>query len=870
MVETITIYSADGAKKYEVTPNERCKRYYQLMGDDYITLEFADAYRPSYARPHSTPAREVPPPAFRIGDYCEMYGERYVVNERQSPTYNKADASYNYSLRMVAEYRTWRNYVVKELTQTAAGEYATASAIYKLTATLRDHALHLLSVLAVNGQYDTSEIRLNGLKKYIDIQADYFKNSKRDSENKLMTYDGMSVLEAIDKLCSAEMYDCEWWATRQGGRYTLHFGRREMKDSSVEPIVIGENAASISEEGSRNEFANRIYVLGGTQNMPYSYRKKLLYTNTSDTGTKLTDANRPMEHEMFERNARQTLYDCDRIDGIKTYTTLTQAMNTATFRIAEKGELPAGKYKLEAMAIDHTLTLSGMTYKGFVVSAKYTLRGSATIRGKETPLFAQRTYAATITRLNERWAHDGDEWPSASGSKSTTIIPEDEEIVIQDTAMNVNIELQVDFVVDYIFTNSSKPYLQFKITGAGNAIFKRTDLYIADCVVKKYPTGETSHAEFQESTHWGTNEVVPDYPLRLKMQRGDQYEVDGLIYNRIKQHYYTSDRGEDVINGLSEIRLNLPENAETEDGVICRNGYVEKADSKDGIVEKVIIHDDIFPSEVSMIVQGYGKEKRPAKMTYPDSSVAEREFDVYIIKDTYINNNPQNAFSKDYILDGVTLQAKFKTGDLAGMTFDVEFGHELKQDVEDERDDANPYTQTYLIVPNTNYGALLPNDRLHPREGDEMLLIGWDCNSIEGLGMIAKAEEILLAAALDDLEAATKGSTTYRVEMQSNSYFTPETLHDKSGQELQDSSGETLTSLDVSGEDNLQVGQLVELTDYALFDQEHSYSSEPMRIIGYETALDYPWASPVYIVGEIPKPTRRETIEQLTKQIKSK
>lgn len=861
MAETIQIYNKNGGLVYALTPNERCKRFYQLMGEDYISLEFKEAYRPSYPRPHQTPARAIAPPVFHIGDWCEVEGEKFVLNERQMPTYDESTGAYNYTLRMVAQYRTWSNYVVKEIAKDDTGAHVISSAIFKYTATLSLHARALLQVLALNGFYPENEIEGGKLDKYVNIHADHFETTQRDKENKLMAYEGQNVLEAIETLCSAEMYDCEWWVTLKGGKYTLHFGRRENASSDAFSIQTGVNAASIREEQSQNEFANRIFVFGGTQNVPYSYRKKLLFTQANAGGASLTDTYRPLEHEMFERNARQTLYDCDRIESRKTYKELENNRNKETFLLIEKDQLPAGRYKLEAFCIEHLLDLSGMTYKGFLTTLYYTLRGTATINGENKPIFKERTFNHTITRIGERYAREGDEWPSAEGSKSVTDIPENDKIILEATAKNVRITLQVDFVLDTAYTNQNTESLDFWITGTGNAMFQRIDLFIADCVVTKYPTGETSHAEFQESTHFGTNAVIPDYPERLNMRQGDQYQVDGLIYNRVKQHYYTSDKGDDVINGFNEVRLNLPEDATTEEGVICRNGYVEKVDTAESIVEKVIIHDDIFPSEVSMIVQDYTTEKRPAKMVYPDSSVSEREYDVYIIRDTYINNNPRNEFKKDYILDGVTLQVKFKTGDLAGMTFDVEFNNERGND---------GYTQTYLIIPNTEYGALFPNDVLHPRRGDEMLLIGWDCNAIEGLGMVAKAEQLLLAAALDDLEAATKGSRTYRAQMLSNTEFINARLKDKDGAELKDARGDQLTSKDVRGEDNLQVGQLVTLTDYALFDEQNRFESEPLRVIGYEAALDYPWDRPQYIIGEIPKPTRRQMVESLTKQIKTK
>lgn len=882
MTDKIKIFRTDGELVYEVTPNERCKRFYQLMGDDYITLDFLEAYRPSYPRPHGTPAAAVPPPAFHIGDYCEIDGERYVINEKVKPTYNSATGAYSYSMRMVAEYRTWCNYVVKEVVRTNNNEYKVGGVVFKYTTTLRNHAKLLLQALAVNGVYDSEEIANDSLDKYISIHADHFTTSGRDKENKLMAYNGQNVLEAIETLCSEEMYDCEWWVTRIGRKYVLHFGRLENADGTVVDIRIGENASNITEEQSKNEYANRIFVLGGTQNVPYSYRKKLLFTNTAETNARITDAGRPLRYDMFKNGHRETKYDCDVVESAKTYAGLHWGLETDRMVLAEAEELPKGVYTIAENTIRSWLVLDDYKENGYLKFARYTIKGYANVDGKRTNIFTSKSYGADIKRYTKALPTktvveiggeerevvvlvDANEAKMAKGSESSTNMDEVEFVLAKDVT-DVSVVLEIEYRLDLLLPIGKK--LDFFIEH--RTCLQRRDLYVADCVVRNYATGRSSAAEFRESIHEGWNEIVPEVPRTARVNKGVQYMVEGLIYNKVKQHYYTSDKGEDVINGLSEMRLNLPEDADMEDGYRCENGYVEKTDTGEATVEKMVVHDDIFPSEVSMIVQGYETDKRPAKMTFSDSSVAEREYDVYIIKDTYIHNEEENKFSKDYILDGATLQVKFKTGALAGMTFDVEFGAELPSVNNEETEEEILHPQTYLVIPNTNYGALIPNETMHPEIGDEMLLLGWDCNAIEGLGMIAKAEEMLLAAALDDLEAATKGSRTFSVDMAAYSKFEEDILCDVGDEELRDAGDELLTTKDVKAEIMLQAGQRVILTDYALFGAETKHESGPLRVVGYETAIDYPFDRPKYIVGEIPKPTRRERLESITKQLKKR
>lgn len=932
MNETITI-KRKGATLIEAIVNRGSTRFYELMGEDYISLKFSTVRS-------STPLSY--PPVFLIGDYCDVDGERFVVGEHYAPTYNSSTGGYDYTLQMNAEYRSWKRYLVKNA-KLNEGRLIASEVTWKYTAQLHEHVKHLLVVLAMHGQYEadlSKETGLSTLDAYIDIDASYFAIDSRDKMYKLMEYDGTNIIEALDTLCSAEMYDCEWWATRYDGRYTLHFGRRQKQNTSPFVIETAVNASSITLAKTEYEYANRLYVFGGTQNVPYSYRKELVFTNDTydETSSRVWDSHREITYDNFVRWERQmqhpinfaTLNSPEELHPVGTRI-FTKTIKLPTYTPGTRGtyrvSLKSSKmYIIEELnreslsAIWHSNNYyqrdrysisddigkvgvmdcvirfvvkdsNGNTVRTFQQSRSVSafcgiintdhqedverMLAEATFDDKTKDQRVVEYEGKKYYRWTEEYLLNSGLWEDYTYDYHfVCIFDADMDIILNEgQTLIVEIEKKVTYNPDAIFLKgyrTGKKGLQEQLIYKSRKTIVgwlekpsivRVDYYTAPCVLVDYTTKSRHEATFEQTAYWSS--VMPN-DKGLKLPIGGQYMIEGLKYGTIDQSLFTPDDGKDVINGLTELRLRLPIAVPANAGSLpdaLREGYAQQQQNlklgfvedtgENDIVEMTIVHDEIFPSMVSMNIGRVEPTTRKAELVFPDASNSVKEYPVYILHDTYVNNVPSNRFEERYILPNVTLQVKFNTGLLAGMTFDVKFDGE---------------EQTYTIVPNQNYGMMLPNETLKPQDGDEILLIGWDVRAIDDLGMIEESENRLFAAALDDLEKYTARSKTYNVSMLSGQDNLGRQLRDSDKKRLKDSEKRNLKSND--GE-TLPIGHTVVLRDYSLFGHKPDGStgeSKRLRVIGFEKQLDLPWDSPKYTVGEIVRPSRLKLIE---KNIKS-
>lgn len=226
--------------------------------------------------------------AIGVGDYA-VHPEtrrRYVCSERYCPEYNSSTGGYSYALTMQAEYREYLSShkmmyvsIVPKFSDGVGLRYVKKrmEAKWQLTATLAEHAALLLSNLHVLGLLYIDPV--TGEKKEWQLQVHeenigaYISETEEPSTvHKYVSYDNITLLEALDTLCSTENFDCEWWF--DGG--TLHFGRLEREEEGTLSLIQGLNAESISKDGSARSYCNRLFAFGSTQNISERYRKTFL------------------------------------------------------------------------------------------------------------------------------------------------------------------------------------------------------------------------------------------------------------------------------------------------------------------------------------------------------------------------------------------------------------------------------------------------------------------------------------------------------------------------------------------------------------------------------------------------------------------
>lgn len=273
---------------------------------------------------------------------------------------------------------------------------------------------------------------------------------------------------------------------------------------------------------------------------------------------------------------------------------------------------------------------------------------------------------------------------------------------------------------------------------------------------------------------------------------------------------YRQDHSADVtVNGIVQKRLMLPLSK-------CPHGWVQAEDVTDetGAVEAVYIDEDVYPRTKCVV----------SDVTTYDSTVEEEDGTTttrtfYRVKDSSGFN-----FSSDMILEGETLKIIFQSGTLNGMEFECAYNDEEKY---------------YEVVANEEYGRFLPDATLHPKVGDNFILVGWDSTKIADTGIVGEAEEELYQHTIQKLARLNIDPNTYECTMKSDWVY-------NEGAELH----------------QYDMGQKVVLINPAYFEEGRS-----SRIIGYEICLDIPYDSPRYTVGEAVAYSKSQDMQEQIKSI---
>lgn len=212
------------------------------MKEDYITLPFSV----------ETPID------FKPGDYVDMRGvlddalggklsKVYKYLSLQKP--NVVPGKYDYELRLDAYYYEWNTKIFKYTPENHGQE-----AGWNLTATLDTQLGVFLRNLKANGY------------TYNGVDYDFDIDNTVENKAVLMSYDNIHLLDALFSMAAEDKWNCDCWITDN----IIHFGRCEFGDAVK--IELGVEASSMTRNDSKGTYATRIYVFGGTRNIPVNYR----------------------------------------------------------------------------------------------------------------------------------------------------------------------------------------------------------------------------------------------------------------------------------------------------------------------------------------------------------------------------------------------------------------------------------------------------------------------------------------------------------------------------------------------------------------------------------------------------------------------
>lgn len=216
---------------------EGSKLSYQLMDHHYIILKFTTA-TPVY---------------FEIGDSVEIPDFGYFeLTSSYFPKHNDSDG-YDYEMQMDAYYMSWKNKICKYRPQHGANETS-----FNLTTTVGVHMNVILGNLKALG------LTYNGK----DFSVDYttYNNKAFDVQKRfLIEYGSISILDALNAICSEDALNCEWWIDGS----IIYLGYCEMEGQTT--FEQNVNVLSMSYSESKSTYITRLYAFGSDRNIPKGY-----------------------------------------------------------------------------------------------------------------------------------------------------------------------------------------------------------------------------------------------------------------------------------------------------------------------------------------------------------------------------------------------------------------------------------------------------------------------------------------------------------------------------------------------------------------------------------------------------------------------
>lgn len=822
---TLPIYSPKGKLLYEM-PNifVGCKERKELMKEDYVELHFNLAE----------------PVFFPIGSYCTWHDKVYQVTEIQSPTYDSNTGGYQYELKLEAYYFAWKNRMYKYKSK----YNNTLEASFNLTADLEQQVITLVRCLN-----DVEGMCYNGTEKYT------YKVHKVDGDDlekvKTQSYSSVNYIDALAQI--AEAWNTEWWVIGN----VIHFGKCQDAEGTNVDFILGKNVESMDGSKSETDYATRVYAFGSSNNLPANWDKgNVELTVTGLKGT--TDSwyfssEYPFYSEYFDKVTevkvekpavndfgtisidKKTFYYSDKylvgaVSGAKTEYISITAKNAVKLREGSHEEQKSGIGLLLSWStvgpIDSQWYISGRIYA--IVRCVDSGKGSAVkIGGKEYErVLAYKEYSLN---LNEYGSGSGQQYNSYQFCIPSVKLTEETSVTIEYLLV---LELSARGVEGKLSISDETASLGFATT--------KDDSYTqAECKITFTETKKEAKAIWYNTTQY----IEPTLDVHTSMFKiaksaitlkgGEKFTLDNLVVAKLPTHFFPANKQDaKSIKALADTRLTLPS-----------PGYIDTQEAKDGeIVEKVLVFDDIYPRTKSGITEV--RDKLQNVVDENKQPTGEKYTEYYIKTNSFVFD------IKWQLPTGNNMQVIFQSGPLAGLTFDVQFNSS-----------ETPTTPTIdhqffrILRKQFDGGLYLPNKAMHPEEGNEFILTGWDSSRIADLKLIGNAQEELAKETQKQIKKMMIDPNTYECTLFSDiaygvrekTYITDDsgnTLVDDYGNEIvQDYSG---SDLDAKNAWDFDLGRRVTMYNAALFRSGKRES----RVMGYEKKMDIPYDSPTYIIGE--------------------
>ena len=800
-------------------------RRFMLMQDDYIQLEFSLA-----AAVH-----------FAIGDFIDDIFGRFVITDEQMPKVSNTTGGYDYTLRFDKDYKAGKQWLHCLIVNGQRMETC-----WSLTDRLSVHAQMIADNynISANPTRTTIQDPIEGNRYISTGYAISIGNEARFSEVKFLSYEGVNLIEAMQMI--ADAWECEWWVTDEETvvddttyKHTIHFGKCEDAGDAYD-FRLGENVESMDVNRDQQTYANRIFGYGGTQNVPETYDRKLIFTVTTNDVNGFRDNNHPLDNDMVAGESSAVVVP------ITMNETATQSGNTYTqgsIHITITSNHTLTGHLRVAMRIESDDWDFGMSLP--TATARLILHVGNTTQTLDE--------SGELGRVKDESTMDSTAWVwnyAVALNKAMTAQGQ--------TEVYLEVIWTLTNYVGYTFDSPTFDNEMSNIQAvSGEAGGTKS--------VKVIPYGTSDEYDATYKAENGYISFDSAYPQGWGI--GSRYMVKPLNIN-IPINYYTRDYEVEGMSAVGERRIHL-----------SGNRYREIA-GVTAIVEAMVIWENEYPKMNLRIKAGSIWRSTKIDVTkHIDGSVSRENCTQYSFSAEYSDDDDETwkdfEFDTAWIMDGCKLQAAFTSPttaqqsgyQLGGMTFYVDY---------------NKLQNRFTIIRNEDFGASLPNDYIKPQDHDTFFLVGWNPLAMEELGLITASQNRLESKVNAYLQALQEGQFTFTCHMMSKWGFDLCAHRFYANNESGDANTENDEPFfvnNVSGDgditNDLEFYVSNGYTEYALLEAGAKVKVwhdalpsgyKESRVIGYEFKLDLPFDTPTYIIGETDAYSRLKKIEkELTK-----
>lgn len=918
-------YAAGVKVVAEVPDNQGGVRKWALGGDDFVRIQFS-LDEPIYLNVGDFILIQSPLDANMSG--LEEYGDAYALTEQYVPTFNETTGGYDYDVQFDAYWKLLAN-VTAMLSYRPDGETRPVryESRWKYTENLTGHADILQNNIialgfaipqAINGNSAVMWLplisvstRMNAwssavyeadIADFVVRNADGGNQRNLAQEHRYVEYEGLSILDALKKLQEEDCYNCEMWY-EASPYFVIHLGHLGHKmtqpDRDAERGVViaaqrgdaanaDKHALQVTPQNSEKEYFTRLRLFGSTNNIPDTYGKKLVlkYKSGGDwpfydgTGGVVRTPVVWFNHSSYESEVVSTEFSNAIYIENQGYPAETP------FSVTEDAytQLPydnGGDVELRKIVL-HFSTTGSNHYANLIVQSAWQIGETYNPTGNWR-IFHQLSFATSSGPMQDAEAT----LPLFNRPKGANKIWVRTRLIMQNA----------------IFHSYDPPTESINPVIYGTLETRRVDKIIATASL----TGVTN-----DQTNGDTNTItligssLPElqllgseisYELSEVAEDGTDWILEGVDTTNFPSSLF-HEIDSVAVYGSSSVdrRLRMMQDgvvqpyAEAEGyGGLLNHEIVEKVDIDENFYPRVEMENGTVGLEASRTSaatlyeyhhsaprgqwpdEGNQQDSWPLVKEYQDGSKKKEYYEYFILDDTNETGilDGNDGITEEWLISGETLRVHFNTGVLAGMEFEGLI----------ERAAGKP--RVIAVIPNENYGQVLPNGTLYPCTGDEYVLLGWNPTRISDTDAISKAGELLYLEAQERVNDAVRDHKTYQVRMDAMSVAEVQHLrwNDSTPVPIDDSDGLQMYTRDkhYASSGILAPGTRVRLSDVGLFEKTRDFSadgtsvsvlncSELLRIVGLEYKLDFPFDGLVYTIGETP--VLKGNINTLKKKIR--